>query len=357
VKNSRFSAEKILWASGLLAKATELASDRWDNPLWDAVTEIGAWRSAHQYPVNFIQGVLTDCATAISPQCLVASRLKRFRTIAEKCSRLPRGVTLWDMQDVGGLRVVLDTPGQVFALEQRLIDDPPARFKFEWRNDYITKPKTSGYRSLHRIYSYVAENDRDGPLHGLRIEIQIRTRLQHAWATSNEIVGTFRREDLKSGRGNPDWLRYFALAASVLARLERVAPGANVPQEHAALDAELADLDHRLKAFEKIFAYSNVPRTTGNPSALINEVGPGFAVMSFNLPKREFHVTAYTPDLFADADADYRAKENAHANDPGFDVVLVFLENMALLTESYPNYFADTKQFLAAVYRRPERSQ
>ena len=45
-----------------------------------------------------------------------------------------------------------------------------------------------------------------------KVELQLRTRLQHAWATANEIVGTFRREELKSGEGGPDWLRYFVLA-------------------------------------------------------------------------------------------------------------------------------------------------
>jgi hypothetical protein len=349
VNNRRFSAEKINWASGLIATANESESDRWDNPLWDAVSEVGAWRAAHQYPVNFMQGVLTDYATSINTQSLVASRLKRFRTIADKCSRLPRGVTLWDMQDVGGLRAVLDTPEQVYALEQRLIDEPPDRFKFEWRNDYIRKPKSSGYRSVHRVYSYEASTDRDSPLHGLKIEVQIRTRLQHAWATTNEIVGAFRREDLKSGRGNPEWQRYFALTGSMIAQIEHGPLGANVPQELAALEQEFIKLDAKLNAFGRLTAYRSIPKTN-SPEMFGEMAGVGFAVVSSDHAKRKSDIAVFSPDIFSEAEADYRAKEQAHANDPQFDVVLVFLENLSLLTQAYPNYFADTRDFLRALY-------
>jgi hypothetical protein len=45
---------------------------------------------------------------------------------------------------------------------------------------------------------------------GRRVEVQVRTQLQHSWATAVEAVGLFRREDLKAGRGDLDWLRLFA---------------------------------------------------------------------------------------------------------------------------------------------------
>src|SRR5690606_39699271 len=48
----------------------------------------------------------------------------------------------------------------------------------------------------------------------LDIEIQIRTRLQHAWATAVETVDVMKGTDLKSGGGTPDWREFFALAAS-----------------------------------------------------------------------------------------------------------------------------------------------
>ena len=48
---------------------------------------------------------------------------------------------------------------------------------------------------------------------GLRIEIQIRSRLQHAWATAVETVDAFSGTSLKttggSGSEKTDWGRFY----------------------------------------------------------------------------------------------------------------------------------------------------
>ena len=44
---------------------------------------------------------------------------------------------------------------------------------------------------------------------GLWIEIQLRTSLQHAWATVVETVDAFTNENLKFGAGSDDWKRFF----------------------------------------------------------------------------------------------------------------------------------------------------
>ena len=49
-------------------------------------------------------------------------------------------------------------------------------------DDYITTPKDSGYRGVHLIYRYYS--DKNETFNGLKIEVQIRTALQHAWATA-----------------------------------------------------------------------------------------------------------------------------------------------------------------------------
>ena len=99
-------------------------------------------------------------------------------------------------------------------------------------------PKKSGYRSVHLVYSYQAESDDDPLVDGLAVELQIRTQLQHTWATANEVVGTFLREDLKSGKGNPDWLRFFVLAGAVIGRREGMPFGRHVPQNERTMDQE-----------------------------------------------------------------------------------------------------------------------
>ena len=46
----------------------------------------------------------------------------------------------------------------------------------------------------------------------MRIEMQLRTRLQHLWAAAVEIFDAFMGENFKSSRGSQAWLDFFALA-------------------------------------------------------------------------------------------------------------------------------------------------
>lgn len=95
--------------------------------------------------------------------------------------------------------------------------------QFELRlpiRDYVAHPATGGYRGLHLVYTYRSQGEDDRNIDGLRIELQIRSKAQHVWATAVEIVGTFRGESLKSGEGDPEWLEFFRLAGEAAAMSE-----------------------------------------------------------------------------------------------------------------------------------------
>tara|TARA_R110002167_G_scaffold232501_1_gene437698 strand:- start:244 stop:702 length:459 start_codon:yes stop_codon:yes gene_type:complete len=83
--------------------------------------------------------------------------------------------------------------------------------------DYIQGPKLDGYRSIHRIYKYQGSKLEHS---GLLVEIQLRTKLQHAWATAVEIIDTFLAEQLKLGKGSEEWKQFFYLVANQFAQLE-----------------------------------------------------------------------------------------------------------------------------------------
>ena len=62
--------------------------------------------------------------------------------------------------------------------------------------DYIDNPKVDGYRGYHLIGAFP---DKDGDRR--LIEIQVRTSIQHDWATALEIVDLFTGQALKSNQG------------------------------------------------------------------------------------------------------------------------------------------------------------
>jgi hypothetical protein len=97
--------------------------------------------------------------------------------------------------------------------------------------------------------------------HDRRIEVQIRTRLQHAWATAVESVGLFRGEDLKSNQGNADWLELFRLMSAEFAVAEGCPEPPNVP-DHNERVWRIKDLDKSLDAARTLENITHAVRGT-----------------------------------------------------------------------------------------------
>ena len=85
------------------------------------------------------------------------------------------------MQDIGGVRAVVSGVGNVIALADQYRESR-MQHKLASEDDYIAKPKRDGYRGVHLIYRYISEYERSSVYDGLFVELQIRSRMQHAWA-------------------------------------------------------------------------------------------------------------------------------------------------------------------------------
>jgi putative GTP pyrophosphokinase len=182
-----------------------------------ALATINHWRACHAYPINTFQATLRGRVKRVCGSALVATRLKRLPSISKKLE-INRGMQLARMQDIGGLRAVVETVAQVRKLHEIYCDGSLAHELVDI-DDYITTPKASGYRSLHLIYKY--KNPNAPSYEGLSIELQLRTRLQHAWATAVETIGSFLNQALKSSEGPAEWLDYFKIVSSAFAIMEK----------------------------------------------------------------------------------------------------------------------------------------
>ena len=226
-----------------------------------ALDLINNWRSSHSFPLNTFQMTLENRAASICERPIVARRLKRVPSIFAKLRRFPT-MKLSQMQDIGGARAVLPGLTDVDAL--RDLYRHRMKHRFVGEKDYARNPKTSGYRSIHLVYRY--RSDRKDTCNGLHIELQLRTRRQHAWATAVETVGTFLGQSLKSSEGREDWLRFFELVGSGFALAEGAPGGPNVPVAPAALVAEIRNaalrlqVKNKLEAFRRILVVTDVHR-------------------------------------------------------------------------------------------------
>jgi len=205
-----------------VTKAGDIISGRKDPSetfSFDEAFDVAAnWRSAHGYPLQVLAMTLRRRAQKVDSSALVAQRLKRMPSIISKLKRFD-GMQLSRMQDLGGCRAVVESVEQVDTLVSLYERKPCSTATFVHKNDYIASPKTDGYRSVHFAYRYTGRHPDRQEFNGLRIEVQIRSKLQHAWATALETIDAFTWQRLKSGVGKPEWKRFFALTSSFIALL------------------------------------------------------------------------------------------------------------------------------------------
>lgn len=215
---------------------------------------VNHWRAAHSFPLNALQMNLRNNAEAVSNEAFVAQRLKRRTSIETKLERIPR-LRLSELQDIGGCRAVLPTVGDALALVDRLRSSPMKHKRWKKDADYIAAPRKTGYRGIHLLYAYHTDNEQYAHYNGLRIEVQVRSRLQHAWATAVEIIGTFLNQELKAGVGDPEWLRFFELMGTRIAWQEGYPPVIGTPGNYADWITEFKPLATKLDALNKIDAF------------------------------------------------------------------------------------------------------
>ena len=145
------------------------------------------FRLAHAYPLNAVTVTVRQRGLELNPNAVVAERRKRLPTILDKLKRHPT-MSVTTMHDLGGCRVVLDSVDEVETLVANLSDLPRSKNRVRRVYDYLRDdpgPRKSGYRGVHLVYEYGASKRE---YQGLRIELQVRTRLQHAWATAVETM-------------------------------------------------------------------------------------------------------------------------------------------------------------------------
>lgn len=115
----------------------------------EAIEKLNDWRSLHLVPLDMLQQRLLDFLDTnnIHP-LLVSRRLKRLTSIQYKLDLNPE-MGLGGMQDIGGLRVVVNTVEELLRLHALLRSLPIADFECRRMYDYVNVPKETGYRSIH----------------------------------------------------------------------------------------------------------------------------------------------------------------------------------------------------------------
>lgn len=329
------SKKQINHAGQILASESDSKSEAYEI--------VEGWRASHSYPLRVIQTVLARSARSVNRFAITSGRLKRMESIQSKLRRKER-MDLVRMNDIGGCRAVMwnvtEVPKLVAKLQQIFITDGPFKPRYY---DHIQNPKKDGYRGIHIAVQYHTNRQSRAELCGRRIEMQIRSTLQHAWATAVETVDLFANEQLKFGRGSGTWARFFALSSAMFARQENSPPVTGTPNSISELTDELRLLWIGLK----------VPHLLSGWVIAMTRISPYVEGANFLLTvdseKKEVKITPFGPDYLSEAISAYAAAEEEARTNISLDSVLVSVDKLADLQTAFPNYYADTADFLKSL--------
>ena len=134
----------------------------------------------------------------------ISCRIKDPYSILHKLTR--KSVKIEELTDIVGFRIIVNEQDECYTalkLIQEIYKVIPEKYR-----DYINKPKTNGYRSLHTVILLGS--------YGLPVEIQIRTRGMHNIAENGEAAHSRYKHNQEPRTINPAELKLLTKAYETL---------------------------------------------------------------------------------------------------------------------------------------------
>ena len=347
---TKYSGKQVTRAGELLLK------DNIDITEFESSMDVlSYWRFSYETPLTEAFEILKDITLKVDKTAIFAKRLKRYVSIVNKLKRF-EDMKLRTIYDIGGCRAIVPNIRKLNKVVRELRKRPEfknAAGKIKCK-DYILNPKDDGYRSYHLIGKF-----KDDFGEKKVIEVQIRTKLQHDWATALEIVDLFTGQALKSNQGNKDWKEFFASVSKQFAVMEEIHNFSNL-YDDKKFGVYLKELNSNNDAFESCIntqKYSKKLDVVKRFNAFTHSLNivdgkleknsvDGYVLVEVDTKKSTVTTSFYKHEDNKEAekmyiDAEKRAKEST-----GLVIALVSTTAVGGIKEAYPNYFADSTDFL-----------
>ena len=305
---------------------------------------VDKWRVLHIVPLQKLNEQLEALFTSEGLNYSFCSqRMKRMTSILDKLrNNQENQMGLGNLDDIGGVRFVFHNIEDVQRADAILQNFAPQNFTLKRVKNYIERVKTSGYRSIHYIYEYQTD---EADYDGLKVELQIRTKLQHSWAMAVETASMISQTSLKANIDDGSvWRQFFVLISAIFSIKE------NCPKIAAYSEATLTELcneyfkyENRHKLLTQLSALSVV---TENKKGSAND---SFYLLMLDIAERKVRIATYDEHSADEAAGAFTATERSIANNDNEVALLVSVNKMNEIREAYPSYFLDVQQFYKVV--------
>jgi len=241
------------------------------------------------------------------------------------------------MQDLVGCRAVMANKAGVVDVVQELIEGA-YKSRPTYISDYLTTPKPDGYRGIHVVVDF-SGTGRTEAYSGQRLEIQVRTRLQHSWSTAVEVIGAITNQDMKGGGGDPAWRYLMVLMSDYYALCDGFTLQSDCPQTHAQLCRAIREVDAEIGALSLLTAVRNaMERFVDAPST-----GPLY-MLSMDAVSRSVRAERRDGIMIAGDDDFEEVGEQKQS-------VIVSVDGSADLRRAFPNFYLDIAKFTTMLGR------
>ncbi len=323
-----------------------------EGDLKSATAIIQRFRAAHDKPLNTIAYIVERCCRECGMDVKPVTRLKRLETIIDKLQRksldgkTQNSTCVTNMNDIGGCRAIfpdLKSLKQVSA-QLQMISDKEGRARIKNIDDYIENPKTNdcGYRSLHIIYRYDHASGKS-----FNIEVQLRTRFQHLWATTVEIVDILENANIKthSHGANEDksaqqvkWEELLSIMSRNIAAVE--GDIIFTEEDRVQISTRLYQLNDELNALNKLKSF----KLLSNKVKVCHNSEREYILLIVD--ERLLRLTTYEFSTYDFAIFNYNNVEKMNRNRSGVNILLISTKDVSQLSEAYPNYLGDCASFI-----------
>lgn len=290
------------------------------------------YRKSHLQPLSETTIELQNWLNSYGGSYYIAQRLKRKPQIVRKLNRL--SVRLTQLQDIGGCRIIVEKNQDVDRLRKFIEEkiSSQSNFNLTRSTDYREKGRDdTGYRSLHLL---LEKNE-------IKLELQIRSRIQHYWAESIERTSVIYGYHLKEKEGDQSVIDYFKKLSGIFYEIE--AGREPHAQEKLALDHLRSESESIIESSDKnrvfdSYVNEDIIRTLSEKESR-NKSGLNNWIIVFDWNTGAFvswDIIDRNPDAAIKAYVNY---ENLFPATEGYEVVMIGSSDVATVRQTHSHYF------------------
>lgn len=310
---------------------------------------IQSWRAHHSIIRNKLFDIF-DLEFKESINYPISARLKRLPSIKRKL--LESSMRLTQMQDILGFRIIVNDIDEIYMVEKVLKiffqNNNQYSIVYYDTDDYIKKPKLDGYRCVHLI---LKADDR------YYIEIQIRTKIQHLWATTLETVSVVLNKDFKHEYKKEGFNMFFKDISNIICKFEQ-----NNTQGFLFIIKMIRIYRSKyLKQIQAISIYSQSIREALEELKYNKNQHTPNLLFILNLEEASkitdkkgaidtskiLRIKVFNDN--EEALKNYNQRELKDERNKRHDIVLITSTDLKFLETNYPNYYLDCDEFLRQI--------